>query len=54
MELDFQYTSRVERELISSTLFWIIGLATALDMTLEVFIKDFADYLGLDTAEIRS
>jgi transcriptional regulator with XRE-family HTH domain len=53
MELDFQYISRVERGLISPTLFWIIGLATSLDMPLDVFIKEFADYSGLETAAIN-
>ena len=54
MELDFQYISRVERGLISPTLFWIIGLATALEMSLEGFIIELSDYSGLETATIKA
>jgi transcriptional regulator with XRE-family HTH domain len=54
MALDYQYISRVERGLISPTLYWIIGLAIALNLSLEVFIKEFADYSGLETAAINT
>ena len=54
MELDFQYISRVERGLISPTLYWISGLARSLDLPLENFIKEFVDYSGLKTASINS
>lgn len=54
MGLDYQYISRVERGLISPTLFWIIGLATALEMSLEGFIIELSDYSGLETASIKA
>ena len=38
MGLDYQYISRVERGLISPTLFWIIGLSNAFELPLELFI----------------
>ncbi len=45
MGLDFQYISRVERGLISPTLFWIQRLANAFDQPLEKFIKEFTQFL---------
>jgi transcriptional regulator with XRE-family HTH domain len=54
MSLDYQYISRVERGLISPTLYWIVGLVNAMELPLERFIKDFADYSGLDTASIKA
>jgi transcriptional regulator with XRE-family HTH domain len=54
MSLDYQYISRVERGLISPTLYWISGLAEAMDLPLETFIKEFVDYSGLYTASIKA
>lgn len=54
MTLDYQYISRVERGLISPTLYWIVGLSNAMDLPLETFIKEFSDYSGLDTAAINA
>jgi transcriptional regulator with XRE-family HTH domain len=45
MGIDFQYISRVERGLVSPTLFWISRLAKAFDLPLEKFIKEFTQYL---------
>lgn len=52
--LDYQYISRVERGLISPTLYWIVGLSNAMDLPLETFIKEFTDYSGLDTESIKA
>ncbi len=54
MALDYQYISSVERGLVSPTLYWIVGLADAMDLPLEVFIKEFSNYSGLDTESIKS
>ena len=54
MSLDYQYISRVERGLISPTLYWISGLAEAMDLPLESFIKEFVDYSGLETTSIKA
>lgn len=54
MALDYQYISSVERGLISPTLYWIVGLSNALELPLEIFIKEFSDYSGLDTAAINA
>jgi transcriptional regulator with XRE-family HTH domain len=54
MALDYQYISSVERGLVSPTLYWIVGLANAMDLSLEVFIKEFSRYSGLDTESIKS
>jgi transcriptional regulator with XRE-family HTH domain len=45
MGIDFQYISRVERGLVSPTLFWISRLANAFDLPLEKFIKEFTQFL---------
>lgn len=45
MGVDFQYISRIERGLVSPTLFWISRLAKAFDLPLEKFIKEFTQYL---------
>jgi transcriptional regulator with XRE-family HTH domain len=52
MGLDYQYISRVERGLISPTLFWIIGLSNAFELSLELFISEFVDYSGINTLSI--
>ena len=53
MGLDYQYISRVERGLISPTLFWIIGLSNAFELPLELFISEFVDYSGINTLSIK-
>jgi transcriptional regulator with XRE-family HTH domain len=45
--IDFQYISRVERGLIAPTLFWLSKLSTALDMSLEDFVREFSDFASL-------
>jgi transcriptional regulator with XRE-family HTH domain len=52
MGLDYQYISRVERGLISPTLFWIIGLSNAFELPLELFISEFVEYSGINTLSI--
>ena len=54
MSLDYQYISRVERGLISPTLYWIAGLSNAMELPLDTFIKEFADYSDLDTSSITN
>ncbi len=53
MGLDYQYISRVERGLISPTLFWIIGLSRAFELPLELFINEFVNYSGIKTLDIK-
>ena len=53
MGLDYQYISRVERGLISPTLFWIIGLSNAFELPLELFIREFVEYSGINTLSIK-
>ena len=53
MGLDYQYISRVERGLISPTLFWIIGLSSAFELPLELFINEFVNYSGIKTLDIK-
>ena len=54
MALDYQYISSVERGLVSPTLYWIVGLANAMELPLKTFIKEFSNYSGLDTESIKS
>jgi transcriptional regulator with XRE-family HTH domain len=42
--LDFQYISRIERGLISPTLYWISDLAKALDCDEGDFLVNFVDF----------
>ena len=53
MGLDYQYISRVERGLISPTLFWIIGLSNAFELPLELFIREFVEFSGINTLSIK-
>ena len=53
MGLDYQYISRVERGLISPTLFWIIGLSNAFELPLELFISEFVEFSGINTLSIK-
>jgi len=46
MGLDYQYISRVERGLVSPTLFWIKRLCESLDTELALFIKELESYSG--------
>lgn len=43
MDLDFQYISRIERGLISPTLYWILDLAKALESSEIEFLSGFLD-----------
>lgn len=43
--LDYQYISRVERGLISPTLYWITTLASAFKMQPEEFVKEMLEYI---------
>ncbi len=45
MELDYQYISRVERGLITPTLYWIMGLTKAMDINLDQFISEFYGFI---------
>ena len=45
MELDYQYISRVERGLITPTLYWIMALAKAMDINLDQFISEFYGFI---------
>jgi transcriptional regulator with XRE-family HTH domain len=45
MELDYQYISRVERGLITPTLYWIMGLTKAMDSNLDQFISEFYGFI---------
>jgi transcriptional regulator with XRE-family HTH domain len=44
MDLDFQYISRIERGLISPTLYWILDLGKALESSELEFLSGFLDY----------
>jgi transcriptional regulator with XRE-family HTH domain len=44
MGLDFQYISRIERGLISPTLFWLSELSKALDCKDTEFYNGFLEY----------
>ncbi len=41
MDIDFQYISRIERGLISPTLYWILELAKAMDCSDLEFLSGF-------------
>jgi transcriptional regulator with XRE-family HTH domain len=43
--LDYQYISRVERGLISPTLYWITTLASAFEMQPQDFVKEMLDHI---------
>jgi transcriptional regulator with XRE-family HTH domain len=43
--LDYQYISRVERGLISPTLYWISTLAVAFEMQLQDFVKEMLGHI---------
>jgi transcriptional regulator with XRE-family HTH domain len=47
MNLDFQYISRIERGLISPTLFWLVNLIEALDCSEVDFFDNFKRYRNL-------
>jgi transcriptional regulator with XRE-family HTH domain len=51
MGLDYQYISRVERGLISPTLFWIYGLAKALDMSMIQFVSELSHYCRCEDSD---
>ena len=41
MNIDFQYISRIERGLISPTLYWVLELAKAMDCSELEFLSGF-------------
>ena len=43
--LDYQYISRLERGLISPTLFWLYDFTTALEINMEDFINELNEVL---------
>jgi transcriptional regulator with XRE-family HTH domain len=43
MNLDYQYISRVERGLISPTLFWMTKLSSALNIPFSELINEFEE-----------
>ncbi len=43
--LDYQYISRLERGLISPTLFWLYDFTAALEINMEDFIQDLNNVL---------
>ena len=45
MALDYQYISRVERGLISPTLYWITTLASAFEMQPQDFVKEMLEHI---------
>ncbi len=45
MNLDYQYISRVERGLISPTLFWMTKLSSALNIPFSDLINEFEERL---------
>ena len=53
MGLDYQYISRVERGLISPTLYWIYGLSNALGIPLNIFINDLIVSAGLNIHQLE-
>ena len=52
--LDYQYISRVERGLISPTLYWISTLATAFEMQPEVFVKEMLEHIHSSKVSIKA
>ena len=54
MGLDYQYISRVERGLISPTLYWIYGLSTALGIPLNTFINELVISTGLNINQVEN
>jgi transcriptional regulator with XRE-family HTH domain len=51
--LDYQYISRVERGLISPTLYWISTLATAFEMQPEEFVKEMLEHIHSSKVSIK-
>jgi transcriptional regulator with XRE-family HTH domain len=43
--LDYQHISRVERGLISPTLYWITTLASAFEMQPQDFVKEMLEHI---------
>lgn len=44
LSIDYQYLSRIERGLISPTLFWTKRLANAFEMSLAEFVEELENY----------
>ncbi len=54
MGLDYQYISRVERGLITPTLYWIYRLSNALGMPLNAFINELVLSTGLNMDQLEN
>ena len=54
MSLDYQYISRVERGLISPTLYWISTLASAFEMQPEEFVKEMLEHIHSSKVSIKA
>ena len=52
--LDYQYISRVERGLISPTLYWITTLATAFEMQPEEFVQEMLAHIDSSKVSIKT
>lgn len=51
--LDYQYISRVERGLISPTLYWITTLASAFEMQPEEFVQEMLAHIHSSKVSIK-
>lgn len=52
--LDYQYISRVERGLISPTLYWITTLASAFEMQPQDFVKEMLEHIQSNKVSIKA
>ena len=52
--LDYQYISRVERGLISPTLYWITTLASAFEMQPQDFVKELLEHIQSNKVSIKA
>ena len=52
--LDYQYVSRVERGLISPTLYWITTLASAFEMQPQDFVKEMLEHIQSNKVSIKA
>lgn len=52
--LDYQYISRVERGLISPTLYWITTLASTFEMQPEEFVKEMLEHIHSSKVSIKA
>jgi transcriptional regulator with XRE-family HTH domain len=52
--LDYQYISRVERGLISPTLYWFTTLASAFEMQPQDFVKEMLEHIQSNKVSIKA